>query len=133
MKIYVITCEGFSKVGISRNAQRRLSGLQNASPFPLRLRDVRDVPDDLALDIEARAHLLLINSGAAHRGEWFAVPSEVAARAITNAEKQVGTLFVTCAESLRPVDTSISTDKRSNINGVGGGDRIRTCEGTEIP
>jgi hypothetical protein len=116
-------------VGISRNARRRLSGLQNATPFPLKLRDVRDVPDDLAIDIEARAHLLLINSGAAHRGEWFATPWEVAARAITNAEKQVGTLFGTCAESLSSIDAPDSAEKHSNIKEVGGGDRIRTCEG----
>lgn len=133
MKIYVITCEGFSKVGISRNAKARLAGLQNANPFPLRLRDVREVPDGLALAIEASAHLLLINSGAVHRGEWFAVPWEVAAKAITNAEKQVGTLFGTCAESLDSNKHSRDAKKVSNIKVVGGGDRIRTCEGIEIP
>jgi hypothetical protein len=74
--VYLISCGGFVKVGISGNPQRRLSLMQVCSPHKMKL--LRAWRSDHA-DIEERnIHRLL--EPYHHRGEWFKLPELLLSR-----------------------------------------------------
>lgn len=83
MFIYVIgPANGPYKVGITRNVQRRLEGLQTASPVDLALHHTLEVEDSLVARVAERsAHEALQKHRL--RGEWFDCPLSDVVKAIT--------------------------------------------------
>lgn len=79
--LYVATCEGFCKVGVSASPTKRIAGMQTESPFAVRLIATRRVHRLGASAGELFAHQLL--EAVAHRGEWFRCSTEEAVRAIS--------------------------------------------------
>ena len=58
------------KVGISKNVAKRLSNIQTASPFPVKLAYAFALPDNrIARDIERAFHEM--QKGQRTHGEWF--------------------------------------------------------------
>ena len=85
--IYIISTDrGVVKIGISHNPVERLTNLQTASPFPLRL--VYAAVHSDAARLEAVVHHNLRSRRA--YGEWFSVTEPVARDAIAKAAAQIG-------------------------------------------
>lgn len=84
--IYVI-CESLdptsSKIGISKNPDRRVRQLQTGHPLPLVVFHREEIADEKVRGLERLIHRLL----AHHRmkGEWFALPPEAAVQEVRHA------------------------------------------------
>lgn len=78
--IYVMECEGFVKVGIARDPDKRARHMTTDNPFPVAVRFRRSVPIGYASHAEHHAHKLL--EAKHHRNEWFRCTTREAAEAI---------------------------------------------------
>jgi hypothetical protein len=79
MNIYVVAAgRRHIKIGVSRDVKRRIRGIQTGCPYTVRL--VQSWNTSRAREIERKAHRLLAKYRWA--GEWFDVPSRVAALAV---------------------------------------------------
>lgn len=63
--------EGFHKIGVSKNPQKRLKNIQTCIPYELNIENVI-VCDKKAYEIEKIIHNSLTNFNI--RGEWFELP-----------------------------------------------------------
>lgn len=70
--IYVLSCEGLVKIGISQNVQTRLSSIQTSNPSRVELEHSSQAPLDVVRKWERLCHDKF--AGARHSGEWFDVP-----------------------------------------------------------
>lgn len=85
--VYVIRGQhNLVKIGVSTNPAARLATLQTASPFKLELAFLARTNSD-GYAIERRAHDLL--SKQRTEGEWFDIPSELAASALMGAAAEL--------------------------------------------
>ena len=76
--IYVISSKGATKIGISRDVQKRFDALQAWTPEPLRVEWVTSGPKELICRIEAACHAAMADKRAF--SEWFYVePNEAIA------------------------------------------------------
>lgn len=83
VRIYVVRCGEFVKVGIAANMTKRLRGFACDNPYEVQLVCTRTVRADAAHIVEARAHAQL--GQFHHRGEWFRCPPDTARRAVNSA------------------------------------------------
>ena len=89
MSIYLLsTGRKLKKVGISSKAVSRHRTIQSANGGEVVLLHSELIPEEIAADIERRAHWLLREFK--RRGEWFAVTADVALAAIKQAVKEKG-------------------------------------------
>lgn len=89
MFIYVIgSARGPKKVGSARSLNSRLRQLQTGHHQKLAVEFSIVVPDDIANQVERRAHFLLSSHRA--EGEWFRVGKRVAAAAVKQAADENG-------------------------------------------
>lgn len=101
VKLYVMECAGYLKVGLAANAQKRLAGIQAHCPLPVRLVSGRSVRLDMAGEAEHRAHSTLWAHH--HHGEWFQCEEGVALKAISSAASWAnGRPFIWNGRGARP-------------------------------
>lgn len=82
--VYVITCEGRTKIGIAADPEERRLGLEMGSGLPMTLRAARRFGSrDIAGRIERELHAQFARNR--HIGEWFDLAAEVAERALMDA------------------------------------------------
>jgi hypothetical protein len=70
--VYLLKCQDYYKIGIATDVQKRISGMQTGSPYPISL--VASVQVDNPLSLEKELHAMY--SSRHHRGEWFALTEE---------------------------------------------------------
>ncbi|TIW23120.1 MAG: GIY-YIG nuclease family protein [Mesorhizobium sp.] len=139
--VYVIAAGlGTVKIGLSRDPEARLAGLQVASPVALMLAYAEEFVDVSAHDVERVAHRLMAGSRAS--GEWFHTSVDDACKAIKRAAEIVRSrpaadrrvwprpakdnefvawqerMDITCAEAARLLGKSEDTISRYRLNGI---------------
>lgn len=77
--VYLVSCEGFHKIGISTNLPARMVAMQSSCPFPVEL--------VVAMTTAGRAEAAALEDSLHdecwqwhQRGEWFLLPPSVASR-----------------------------------------------------
>lgn len=80
VRLYVISCDRFLKVGLAKDIEKRISAAALLNPFPLRMVMSRRVSRNIARSVERRAHELL--KPWHHDREWFTAPIEEVREAI---------------------------------------------------
>jgi len=85
--LYVFHCDGFHKVGISKNQRQRIAHLQSMNPHKLTLVLFRRVSAQDAFFYEGTIHKLLENYRV--HGEWFSAPLDLIRRACRVATKEL--------------------------------------------
>ena len=86
MNIYIVrAANGFHKIGISNNPNRRAEAIATSSPFAVQLAHHVECDPNLARRIEMRAHALLKTKRV--NGEWFDCSTAEALEAVAFAEK----------------------------------------------
>lgn len=81
VRVYVLVCGGFFKIGIAADIQKRIAGLQTGNPQKIELfHDLSPMPRKDARRIEQTAHRRLAEFKV--HGEWFACTAEQAIAAI---------------------------------------------------
>jgi hypothetical protein len=70
--LYVIQCQGYSKIGIANSVEARMAQLQTGNPYPLLLTDCYEFPN--AGPIEQSLHQRF--AAKSHALEWFNLGSE---------------------------------------------------------
>lgn len=82
--IYAIKCMGFTKIGITRNFESRISTISGSNPFDIEKLAVRTILTRHAREAERSVHQSL--SAFHHKGEWFCgVPDDLAKRELNKA------------------------------------------------
>lgn len=70
--VYLLKCQDYHKIGIATDVQKRISGMQTGSPYPIMLVASVEVDNPLALEKELHS----MYSHRHHRREWFALTEE---------------------------------------------------------
>jgi predicted GIY-YIG superfamily endonuclease len=70
--VYLLKCQDFYKIGIATDVQKRISGMQTGSPYPIVLVASVEVDNPLALERELHAAY----EHRHHKREWFALTEE---------------------------------------------------------
>lgn len=91
-KIYVATCDGFTKVGVAENVAKRICGLQVGSPHTIRLVATLELGHLRSQEWETVAHRIL--RPWLIGGEWYRLPPLEAIRILSEARPDYGALFV---------------------------------------
>jgi hypothetical protein len=86
--VYVMQANGLIKIGTSKNPELRRKQIQAASGLEVELIDSFEGRDELANEVERRAHDILRESRRC--GEWFMITPDLAIEAITAAVKSCG-------------------------------------------
>jgi hypothetical protein len=81
--VYVIECEGFTKVGIAQQMESRLKAMQSGNPFPIHVVFSARIPAKIASDVERAAMVALERDH--HHGEWFRAAPREALAAVSEA------------------------------------------------
>jgi hypothetical protein len=111
VKVYVILCGRYRKIGFAKDAQRRLKDIATVCPEPASLEYTVDAVGGQAIWVEARAHLFLAEHR--YRGEWFVVSAVQAKAAVDRALDE--SVSVTGLERARMLL------RRGPMAGIGGG------------
>lgn len=83
--IYLVRCEEYIKVGVSRTPEQRIASFKTSNPYPVSLVEKYYIDDwFVALLLERECHLRLVESGIKKRGEWF-LADDVFVIGITNS------------------------------------------------
>lgn len=89
--VYVVAhghwAQAMSKIGITRNLEQRLEGLNASSPVTIRLHASWSVPDYAARWVESAAHEILRHKH--HHNEWFKCDPYLAVKAVGLALRYV--------------------------------------------
>jgi hypothetical protein len=80
--VYLVSGNGYVKIGKATNVRRRLSSLQTSSPFPLKLLKTWTCND--AVEKENMLHAKY--KKYRHKGEWFLLPDEILTELIAMAD-----------------------------------------------
>lgn len=83
--IYLVRCEEYIKVGVSRTPAQRIASFKTSNPYPVSLVEKYYIDDwFVALLLERECHLRLVESGIKKSGEWF-LADDVFVIGITNS------------------------------------------------
>lgn len=87
--VYVISCDGFIKVGMANSPNARLATLQAACPHEMALEyDFQFATKSLASRCEKAVHKSLVEHHV--RSEWYSAPPELAIDRIMASAKIIG-------------------------------------------
>lgn len=78
--VYAIECDGFIKIGVSNNPEKRAAAIQGSSPHPVQVLKFWRVSRARRLDLERGIHELLRTRRV--RNEWFNVTLAEATAAV---------------------------------------------------
>jgi len=67
--VYVVECNGLYKIGMSGSVSRRISSLQTATPYDVKLVDTFE--SDVAFEMEQHLHHVFAEKNV--QGEWFSL------------------------------------------------------------
>ena len=81
--VYIVKCRYFYKIGISQNAERRISGMKTDNPFPITTVKVKFV--ESYKDMEKHLHNRYIERNVT--GEWFFLSDSELDDAIEEVDK----------------------------------------------
>lgn len=71
--VYVATCEGFAKIGVTQKIGCRISNLRMSCPFPIKVVAIMRGGRKLEKELHSRF------AGHRHTGEWFRIEGSLAA------------------------------------------------------
>lgn len=102
--MYVISCEGYSKIGIAADPIKRATNIASGNPFDVTIDGAFRVPIDLARLAEALCHAKL--AAHHHRGEWFAVEPAVALALVEHVATKACEAFGQTTRRLKEINTT---------------------------
>jgi predicted GIY-YIG superfamily endonuclease len=72
-KLYIMQCNNYIKIGVSKNPERRIKSLQTGNPYKIKL--ILAIEDSAAYDLEYQFHKYYEKEKSV--GEWFEINDNI--------------------------------------------------------